>query len=125
MLNHQQTPNMTHDADAVHYAPATPATDLRSTSPNFDKGFAWGRDCYHDDHDETPPTYQQIVHFMHCELDPNALAREDAVDLLLGGEPVPYEFHLGIVAGFLAEYAGVFHTRHTPALQPVVSLYRS
>jgi len=77
-----------------------------TASTEFNEGFAWGRMFYHDEFTEAPPTCKEVFEYIKSELTPENIAHEQA-HREMAGEPFSYKESLGLVAGFLAEYAQV------------------
>ena len=90
----------------------------------FDEGFSWGRLTYQEMYEETLPTYEDITDLIEKELSPQALKRDAFYHNYTQVEPIPYEKHLGLVAGFLAEYAEAITASHVHESSKIIPLRR-
>jgi len=94
-------------------------------NPHFDEGFSWGRITYREMYEETLPTYEDITKLIAEELSPQELHKEKIIVSLMGYDLLPYEKHLGLVAGFLAEYAEAVTASHVETPNKVIPLRRA
>ena len=96
-----------------------------TNNAHFDEGFSWGRLTYQEVCEETLPTYEEITELIKQELSPENVEWEKRLHAGMQWEPIPYEKRLGLVAGFLAEYADAITASCVQESSKIIPLRRA
>jgi len=87
--------------DQMQVTTVVPSLSALLAHPEFQKGLAFGRECFFDSYEKAPLAEKEMIEEVEGNLNRRVVERDKKIARATGDEPPSYFYNLGYVIGII------------------------